>query len=266
MAHPIYEPGPVPVDPSPSDVVRDDEVERTRDEVRNYIYESTSAALRQNDNYIELQLRAAEDAATSATVTMDLEAQSERAAGAFEAQQSPAVQADPELQASYRKAAVAAIACGLVVAIGAMLTGLYFGGLLTTAQNPSAPPTDSNPTPQDDWERVLRDMVDRWRGLTEDQFWGAMKTWVRQENPSWTKQLYVANYALQLATPSSPMNPDAGIAELVARWNRDHDAPALYEYLRTASVNGQPVSRYTKLQVLTGAIEQIMQAERRARS
>ena len=264
MSHPIYEPGPIPVDPGPGDVVSDDQVEETREEVRNNIYDSTSAALRENDEYIELRLTNAEQAATGASMTMDLQAQAERAAGAFDAQLPPSVQADPQMQASYRKSAVAAIACGLTVALGATLVGLYFGGLLTTAQNPSpAPPPDPNPTPEEDWEKNLRDMVDRWRNLTEDQFWQAMKTWVQMENPSWTKQLYVSNYALQFATPPTPpMSPNAGIAQVVADWNSDHDAPAIYEYLRTATVDNAPVSRYTKLQVLSGAIEQIIQSEK----
>src|SRR5688572_18909036 len=176
----------------PDDDVRDDaDIEA---EARP-IYDQIGQPLGMETAAIRAATQRAEVAALGQANAMDRVANAQRQIARMEANnQYQNLQLAPEAQDTCRKTALA-LTVGMVLGVIAA-TGVSVAVYMATAQNVAN--TGKKPD-EDEFETQMRTSVDAWQELPEDQYWDAMADWVRNNNPSWYRQRYVATYASTIA-------------------------------------------------------------------
>jgi len=202
--------------------------------------------------------RAATDALADAD-EMDRQVDADRAVARFEvANQYGELHLQPQAQQTVRKSAVS-LTIGLVIGgltIAATAVTTY---MVTSQQVANTPPPGPDDPAEDAFEAEVRKLVDAWQQLPEAEYWAAMAQWVRDNNPSWYRQRYVATYAASIAkNESSGASLDVAERRLVAEWEQKKpDASQLYTLLATAQINGVVLTRKDKLDALVRAINEI---------
>lgn len=258
--------GPEHVEPPGSNAELPEDDQHGDDEIEqeaNHVYERITAPFGdQTATVREATTRLATEALASADA-MDRIAEGERAIAQMEVDNNyQNLQLTPVAQETCRKSALA-------LTVGAVLGGLIVGGAilaayLSTAQDvANTPPPGPDDPAEDAFEAQMRRLVNAWQKLPEKEYWQSMENWVREDNPSWYRQRYVATYASTIARDeTSGADLDVATQRIVDVWNRNNpDATQIYDVLTTAALNDVPLTRKEKLLALVRAINRISPPE-----
>lgn len=128
-------------------------------------------------------------------------------------------------------------------------------------------PTDDLPPVPEETQSQIRDLVEAWRGQTDDQFWGTLAAWLEQHPDTATiaDQILFMNYTIELCPPPEPFLWDsemdkASIADGMVTTSRDGaDLPGLYRGLTALRYKGAPLPRAAAADALRLALAWIAQ-------